>query len=311
MQGGCRKCVTLVGEAALITPHANNKKGTGKFLMIALSKIILIFILVAFCSSCNTLQTNERHTQDSTLAVQTVETTIPKLATIGDGKFLKKYSKAQVLNKLDHNKDSIIKWTNRDMQEWRHIDSSIVVLNKLELARGDNSYSFEICLLKEREGSLQLIAKGTIDNISDNEESYYLTNTRFDTNTYRISEKEYAVGITGTPTWAHNGSNYYNLGTNLILFRIVKNKIYPAVLLPLEYTHGDRHQENDSTILVDNEVSNSSEVIILDNKTNEYFDLLLKTESTSTNQENVKPVVTSTNTRYKWDNTKYIRVEEK
>jgi hypothetical protein len=81
--------------------------------------------------------------------------------------------------------------------------------------------------------------------------------------------------------------------------------------LPLEYTHGDRHQENDSTILVDNEVSNSSEVIILDNKTNEYFDLLLKTESTNVNQENVKPVVTSTNTRYKWDNGKYIKAEEK
>lgn len=273
-----------------------------------LSKIL---ILVAFCYSCNTRLTNEQHTQDSTLAAQTVESTIPKLATVDDGKFLSKYSKDQVLNKLDHNKDSIIKWTNRDMQEWKHIDSSIIVLNKLELARGDNKYAIEICLLKEIEGNLQLIANGTIENISDDEVSYYLTNTRFDTNAYRISEQEYAVGVTGTPTWVHNGPNYYNLGTNLILFRIVGNKIYPTVLLPLEYTHGDRHQENDSTILVDNEVSNSSEVIILENKTNEYFDLLLKTESTNINQENVKPVVTSTNTTYKWDKGKYIKAEEK
>jgi hypothetical protein len=246
-----------------------------------MNELSKIFILVAFCSSCNTRQTNELHTHDRTLAVQTVESTIPKLATVDDGKFLSKYSKDQVLNELDHNIDSIIKWTNRDMQEWKHMDSSIIVLNKLELARGDNKYAFEICLLKEIEGNLQLIANGTIENISDNEVSYYLTNTRFDTNTYRISEQEYAVGVTGTPTWVHNGSNYYNLGTNLILFRIVKNKIYPTVLLPLDYTHGDRHQENDSTILIDNEVSNSSEVIILDNKTNEYFDLLLKTESTN------------------------------
>lgn len=89
------------------------------------------------------------------------------------------------------------------MQEWKYIDGSIIVLNKLELARGDNGYSLEICLLKEIEGNLQLIAKGAIENNSDDEVSYYLTNVRFDTNTYRISEQEYAVGVTGTPTWVH------------------------------------------------------------------------------------------------------------
>jgi hypothetical protein len=34
-------------------------------------------------------------------------------------------------------------------------------------------------------------------------------------------------------------------------------------------------------------------------------------EAYNINQENAKPVVTSTNTRYKWDKGKYIKAEEK
>ena len=214
-----------------------------------LDSIILVFLSSALCLSCNFTRTKEHETLDSVITIQTVEHKHPIRNPINAENFLNKYSREQVLDKLYQRSDSITKWTNYDMREWKYTDSSIIVLNQIELDRKNYRSAFEICLLKEIEGKLELIAKGIIENDADNEGDYYLANTRFDTSTYRISEQEYAIGITGTPTWVYNGPNYYNLGTNLILFRIVKNKISPIVLLQVEYTHGDRHQENDSTIL--------------------------------------------------------------
>ncbi len=269
-----------------------------------LREIIFVLVLVAFSSSCDAIRTNDPHHHDTTHTIQTDEDIIPKLATVDERKLFNKYSRDKILSKLEHNKDSIIEWTNEDIQEFKHIDSSIIVLNKLKLAKGSYTYSFEICLMKEIKGNLKLIAKGIVEDTLD----YYLTNTRLDTNAYKISEQEYAIGVIGIPTWVHNGLSYYNLGTNLVLFRMVENKIYPIVLLPLEYTHGDRHQENDSTIIVDTEVSNSSKIIISNTKTDKYFDLILKTQSTSVSKENIRPIVTKT--KYKWNQGIYIAEEE-
>lgn len=275
-----------------------------------LGKITLIFISVALCSSCNFSRKKQQHSDDSILTAQSTEKTNPKPSPQDGNIFLGKYSKGQVLNSLYHRKDSVFEWINSDIREWKPIDSSILVLNEIELARKENRFALEICLVKEIEGDLKLIARGEIERESDDEEDYYLINTQLDTNTYKISEQEYALGITGTPTWVNNGFNYYNLGTNLILLSIVKNKIYPIVLLPLEYTHGDRHQENDSTIVTDNEDSSSSQITLLESKTNNYFDILLKTKSINTSDKKETPTITLRNTKYQWNKGRYVKTEE-
>ncbi len=275
------------------------------------SKIALLFIGLAFCSSCNSFRSNERNVGDSISILQDIDRTTSPLPTKSEEKFLSKYSESEVLNLIDHNHDSVAAWGNTDIQELKHIDSCIIVLNRLKLATGERRQAFELCVIKEVKGRLQLTVKGIIKDTRYAEENYYVINPEIDTNAYNINQNEFAIGVIGTPTWIHNSLNYYNLGTNLILFRIIQDRLCPIVQLPLAYTHGDRHIENDSIISVGGEVSDSSSVQILGSKTNGYFDLLLKTKSTRSSVESQKPVVTLRYSTYKWDNERYIKSDEK
>ena len=225
-------------------------------------------------------------------------------------KYLHKYSKAEVLAKIYHNKDSIIQWTNNDISEWAPIDSSVLVLNNTELIVKENNPAFEICLLKEINGNLTLIAKGTIEdkpiqyNPAD-KINFYFGVTGVDLKLYKISKNEYAIGVTGTPSWVNNGRNYYNYGVDLILFRINETGIYPVLKLPLEYTHGDRHQSGNE-IITDGEESDRSVIMMLKTGTNGFYDIVLKTKHRSFSNKNKVARVTMINTMYKWKNGRYV-----
>ncbi len=59
-------------------------------------------------------------------------------------KYLHRYSKVEVLDKIYHNKDTIIYWTNNDILEWAPIDSSILVLNNVEsVIKENNAYDIQ------------------------------------------------------------------------------------------------------------------------------------------------------------------------